>query len=155
MSVDNKALSPDRQELRKFGFVFAAGLVIIFGLFFPWLAERPWPGWPFIAAAVFFAAGLGIPQALMPLYKLWMKVGHVLGWVNTRIILGVVFFAIFTVKLEHTGSPARSWNVNEWRNLSNAGTDKRFMGLSQGPQEILVGADYYGAPVIRGIDCFV
>lgn len=95
MSVDNKVLSPDRQELRKFGFVFAAGLVIIFGLFFPWLAERPWPGWPFIAAAVFFAAGLVIPQALMPLYKLWMKVGHVLGWINTRIILGVVFFAIF------------------------------------------------------------
>jgi hypothetical protein len=24
-----------------------------------------------------------------------MKIGHVLGWINTRIILGVVFFIIF------------------------------------------------------------
>jgi hypothetical protein len=96
MNIDSNALSPDKQELRKFGFVFAAGLIIIFGLFFPWLTERPWPSWPFIVAAIFFVTGLAIPQALMLLYKLWMKTGHVLGWINTRIILGLVFFAVFT-----------------------------------------------------------
>jgi hypothetical protein len=26
----------------------------------------------------------------------WMKVAHVLGWVNTRILLGVMFYGIFT-----------------------------------------------------------
>jgi hypothetical protein len=25
-----------------------------------------------------------------------MKIGHVLGWINTRIILGIVFFVLFT-----------------------------------------------------------
>lgn len=96
MVTDLKMASPDKQELRTFSFVFAAGLVIMFGLLFPWLAERPWPTWPFITAAIFVTAGLAIPQALLPLYKLWMKIGHVLGWINTRIILGLIFFVIFT-----------------------------------------------------------
>ena len=87
--------TPDRQELRKFGFVFAAGLVLIFGLFFPWVLEKPSPYWPWIVAAVFAGSALILPQILKPVFLLWMKIGHVLGWINTRIILGVVFFIIF------------------------------------------------------------
>jgi len=87
--------TPDRQELRKFGFVFATGLVLIFGLFFPWVLEKPSPYWPWIVAAVFAGSALILPQTLKPVFLLWMKIGHVLGWINTRIILGVVFFIIF------------------------------------------------------------
>jgi len=87
--------TPDRQELRKFGFVFATGLVLIFGLFFPWVLEKPSPYWPWIVAAVFAGSALILPQILKPVFLLWMKIGHVLGWINTRIILGVVFFIIF------------------------------------------------------------
>ena len=87
--------TPDRQELRKFGFVFATGLVLIFGLFFPWVLEKPSPYWPWIVAAVFAVSALILPQILKPVFLLWMKIGHVLGWINTRIILGVVFFIIF------------------------------------------------------------
>lgn len=86
---------PDKQELRKFGLVLAAGLVLIFGLFLPWLAENPWPRWPWIAAAVFTGTALVLPQILKPLFRLWMKIGHVLGWINTRIILGTIFFVLF------------------------------------------------------------
>jgi hypothetical protein len=87
--------TPDRQELRKFGFVFATGLVLIFDLFFPWLLEKSSPYWPWIVAAVFAGSALILPQILKPVFILWMKIGHVLGWINTRIILGVVFFIIF------------------------------------------------------------
>jgi hypothetical protein len=87
--------TPDRQELRKFGFVFATGLVLIFGLFFPWVLEKPSPYWPWIVAAVFAGSALILPQILKPVFIAWMKIGHVLGWINTRIILGVVFFIIF------------------------------------------------------------
>ena len=95
MTASKTTATPDRQELRKFGFVFAAGLVLIFGLFFPWVLEKPSPSWPWIVAAVFAGSALVLPQALKPVYLLWMKIGHVLGWINTRIILGVVFFIIF------------------------------------------------------------
>ena len=86
---------PDKQELRKFGLVFATGLVLIFGLFLPWLVEKPWPSWPWIAAAVFAGTALVLPQVLKPVFLLWMKIGHVVGWINTRIILGIFFFILF------------------------------------------------------------
>ena len=95
MTASKTTATPDRQELRKFGFVFATGLVLIFGLFFPWLLEKPSPSWPWIVAAVFAGSALVLPQILKPVFLLWMKIGHVLGWINTRIILGAVFFIIF------------------------------------------------------------
>jgi hypothetical protein len=87
--------NPDKQELRKFGLVFAGMFILIFGLLLPWIWDKPSPMWPWIVAAVFVAAALLVPMALGPVYRLWMKIGHVLGWVNTRIILGVMFFLIF------------------------------------------------------------
>ena len=67
--------NPDKQELRKFGLVFATGMVLIFGLFFPWLLERPWPVWPWIVAAVFTVPALLLPQILKPVFLVWMKIG--------------------------------------------------------------------------------
>ena len=43
-----------------------------------------------------FVSGLLWPQILKPLYVLWMLLAHMLSWVNTRIILGVIFYLIFT-----------------------------------------------------------
>jgi len=86
---------PDRQELRKFGLVFASGIALIFGLLLPWLFDRPWPLWPWIAAGGLAATGLLLPPLLRPVFWLWMKFGHVLGWINTRIILGITFLLLF------------------------------------------------------------
>ena len=85
----------DKKELRQFGLVFATGMALIFGLFLPWLFERPWPLWPWIVAGVFTVTALLLPQALRPVFWLWMKFGHVLGWINTRIILGITFLLLF------------------------------------------------------------
>ena len=84
-----------RKDLRSFGLIFASGVLIIFGLFFPWLLDRPWPLWPWVVAGVVILPALVAPFLLKPLYKLWMKIGHVLGWINTRLILGLVFFVLF------------------------------------------------------------
>lgn len=35
-------------------------------------------------------------KLLKAFYKSWMKFAHALGWVNTRIILTVVYLLIFT-----------------------------------------------------------
>jgi hypothetical protein len=95
MRASTSSIPSDRKQLRDFGLVFAAGLVVMFGLLLPWLAGRPWPLWPWAAAAVVVTLALAFPPALGPLNALWMKIGHVLGWINTRIILGLVFFVIF------------------------------------------------------------
>jgi hypothetical protein len=40
--------------------------------------------------------GLLWPRALSVVHRAWMAVGHALGWVNTRILLGIVFYGIVT-----------------------------------------------------------
>jgi Saxitoxin biosynthesis operon protein SxtJ len=95
MTARKSTVPADRRQLREFGLVFAAGLVVMFGLVLPWLAGRPWPLWPWISAAVFAVPALVYPPVLRPFNALWLKIGHVLGWINTRIILGVVYFMVF------------------------------------------------------------
>jgi hypothetical protein len=38
---------------------------------------------------------LALPTWLGPVYKIWMRFAEALGWVNTRIILSVIFFLVF------------------------------------------------------------
>jgi hypothetical protein len=80
-----------KQE-RQFGFLFTA--VFVLAAF--------WPLWPLHAPNLYWLAGAGAwlavaivsPKLLAPLYKVWMAFGHVLGWINARIILGIVFFVV-------------------------------------------------------------
>ncbi len=85
-----------RRELRHFGFIFGAMLAAIFGLVIPLIWGLALPSWPWMAAAVFWITALIVPQALDPAFRAWIKIGLVLGWINTRIVLGAVFFLIFT-----------------------------------------------------------
>ena len=87
--------SADNKELRQFGLVFASGIVLIFGLLLPWLFEHAWPTGPWIAGGILVITALLLPQLLRPVFWLWMKFGHVLGWLNTRIILGITFLLLF------------------------------------------------------------
>lgn len=83
-----------RKELREFGFVLAGGVALMFGLFIPWLRESGYPWWPWAFAAVAALIALSAPRALGPLYRGWIKVGSWLGWINSRIILGIVFYIV-------------------------------------------------------------
>jgi hypothetical protein len=86
----------DKKGLRKFGLVTGAIVAVLFGLLLPWLFERGLPLWPWYIAGTLWALALVIPVALGPVYHVWMRFGMVLGWINTRIILGLVFYIIFT-----------------------------------------------------------
>ena len=86
---------PTSKDLRKFGALMAVMIGLIFGLFFPWILGRPWPRWPWITGAVFLVPAAVFPAALGPVHRVWMWVGEKLGWINSRIILGFVFFIIF------------------------------------------------------------
>lgn len=82
-------------ELRKFGLTTGAIVVVLFGLLLPWLFSRSYPYWPWVLAGILWVWALIAPATLKPVYDGWMKVGHVLGWINTRIILGLMFFTVF------------------------------------------------------------
>ncbi|MBS0286857.1 MAG: sxtJ [Proteobacteria bacterium] len=86
----------DNTQLKKFGIVLIIGLVAIFGLLFPFLKDHPLPLWPYVTASILLVPTLFKPQYLNFIYKPWMKLGHYLGWINTRIILGVIFYVLIT-----------------------------------------------------------
>ena len=83
------------KELREFGLIFGVILVLLFGLFLPWVFEAAFPLWPWWVLAVTGSLALIFPLGLKPFYKVWMLFGAVMGWINTRLILGIVFYLVF------------------------------------------------------------
>lgn len=79
---------------RSFGFVFAAVFALI-GLYNAWHAGKAWP-WLALVAAGFLALALIRPAVLAPLNKLWMKFGLLLAAIVNPIVLGILFFLVFT-----------------------------------------------------------
>ena len=80
--------------LRKFGFFVGIGLPVLVGLIIPLVsghAFRYWTLW--IGLPLLFMAILK-PALLFYPYKFWMKLGHILGWVNSKVILGLVFIFV-------------------------------------------------------------
>jgi hypothetical protein len=85
----------DNLGLRKFGLTTGAIIVVLFAFFFPWVFDMAaMPMWPWIAAGILSVPALLMPSLLRPVYATWMKIGHAIGWVNTRIILGVLFYVL-------------------------------------------------------------
>ena len=81
---------------RKFGFIMAIFIALIFGLFFPFVFSSNIPNWPWVVSGVFILWALLVPMTLAVVYKPWMLVGHFIGAINTKIILTIVFFLVFT-----------------------------------------------------------
>ncbi len=85
-----------KKSLREFGLVTAGMITLVFGLLLPWIWDAAsWPLWPWITAATLAIISLTLPNILQPVYHYWMKLAHILGWINTRILLSLVFFLIF------------------------------------------------------------
>ena len=83
------------KQLRSFGFT-VGGIFALIGfwpLIFRGVALRLWA---VVLAACFLVPAVIFPRSLVWVHKGWMAVGHVLGWINTRIILGVVFYVVVT-----------------------------------------------------------
>lgn len=93
--TEMKKQAQSKQELRNFGLITGAITVVLFGLLLPWLFERSLPLWPWVVAAVLWFWALVWPASLDRVYRGWMAIGHVLGWINTRIILGIMFYGLF------------------------------------------------------------
>jgi len=86
----------DTKDYRNFGLTMGTVIGLLFGLFFPWLFEKPIPQWPWIFSAVLVVWALVLPRTLSIIYGPWMRFGHIIGTVNTKIILSILFFLVFT-----------------------------------------------------------
>ena len=94
ITMQNLNLNPDKKELRNFGLITGALTPVFFGLLLPWVFEHLFPKWPWIVGILLVLFGLALPITLKPVYKIWMTIGHYLGWINTRIILSIMFYLL-------------------------------------------------------------
>jgi hypothetical protein len=84
-----------KKELRHFGFM-VGGAFLLIGLW-PMFLHKELPRfWALAIAALLILGGGVLPRALTPLQRGWMVIGNALGWLNTRIILGLVFYGMIT-----------------------------------------------------------
>ena len=85
----------DLPSNRKFGFFFAF-IFAIAAAYFYYSANQFWV-YVFIAiASIFVLITLTKSDILLPLNKLWMRFGLLLGMIASPIVLGVIFFGLFT-----------------------------------------------------------
>ena len=81
-------------ELRKFGYLIGLGFPIIIGWLLPAIFGhefRVWTLWVSPPALIF---AFFSPKLLYYPYKIWMALGHCLGYFNSRLILGLVFILV-------------------------------------------------------------
>jgi len=84
-----------RKELRQFGLLVGAIFTVI-GLWPLVFRGEPCRLWALGAGGLLIVLGTLLPSVLAPIHTGWMWVGHILGWINTRILLGIVFYALVT-----------------------------------------------------------
>ena len=85
----------ERRGLRNFGLTMGVIFAVI-GLLPVVLSGQEPRHWALITSAALGIPALTMPRLLAPVYRCWMCIGHGLGWVNTRIILGILYYLLFT-----------------------------------------------------------
>jgi hypothetical protein len=89
-----KKIPMDRKALRNFGLLMACVLLLVGGWLW-WKSTAAWP-WLIAAAALPAAIGLAAPAVLKPIYKAWMVLALIMGWLMTRVVLTLVYYLVLT-----------------------------------------------------------
>ena len=83
-----------KKKLREFGYVLGFGFPIIIGWIIPAISGHSFRSWTLWIGFLSLFLGILKPNLLFYPYTAWMKLGYILGWVNSRIILGLVYLLV-------------------------------------------------------------
>ncbi len=82
------------KRLRQFGVLVGIGLPILVGGILSALGWHSFRYWTFLVSLTLWFLAAFKPAFLYYPYEIWMKLGHILGWVNSKVILGLVFLLV-------------------------------------------------------------
>jgi len=83
------------KQCRSFG-LLVGGIFGVIGLW-PSIFRGQSPRlWAILFAGTLLLLAVLLPKSLTPVYRIWMVIGQALGWINTQILLGVVFYGLLT-----------------------------------------------------------
>ena len=83
-----------KKTLREFGFLIGFLFPFLIGWILPLVGGHSFRTWTLFISIPSIILAFTKPILLLYPYRAWMKLGHILGWVNSRIILGLVFFIV-------------------------------------------------------------
>ena len=84
----------EEKFLKEFGILIGVLFPIFIGWFLPFIYGHGFRKWTLIVGFIFLFIGILKPILLMNPYKYWIKLGDFLGFINSHIILGIVFFVV-------------------------------------------------------------
>ena len=83
-----------KKTLREFGFLIGFIFPFLIGWILPLMSGHSFRTWTLFISIPSIILAFTKPILLLYPYRAWMKLGNILGWVNSRIILGLVFLII-------------------------------------------------------------
>ena len=83
-----------KKQLREFGLLIGFGFPLLIGWLIPVLTGHGFRVWTLWIGFPGLLIGLNCPRLLYYPYKFWMKLGLTLGWVNSRVILSLVYMIV-------------------------------------------------------------
>ena len=83
-----------KKNLREFGYLIAIGFPTIIGIILPIITGHDFRLWTLYFGSLFLILAILKPSFLKIPYIIWMFVGETLGWLNSRLILGIFFIFI-------------------------------------------------------------
>lgn len=84
----------DIQELKSFARTMIWAFPLVFMGLLPWLFNHSIHWWPAVVSLALLLLHLVYPHGIYYPYRLWMAIASVLGWINTRIVLGFAFYGL-------------------------------------------------------------
>tara|TARA_Y100000739_G_C20442759_1_gene388637 strand:- start:139 stop:531 length:393 start_codon:yes stop_codon:yes gene_type:complete len=83
-----------KKILRDFGIVFGLLFPFIIGFLIPLIFGHSIRVWTFFVGILFLFFSFLYPRFLFYPYKIWMFIGNILGFINSHLILGMVFICV-------------------------------------------------------------
>ncbi|MFA5142886.1 MAG: SxtJ family membrane protein [Candidatus Omnitrophota bacterium] len=83
------------KDLRQFGLA-SAGIFLALGAVNYFKCRATWYTWFLGLGVVTALMALAAPKSMKPVFIIFKKVGHAIGWINTRIILALIYFLFIT-----------------------------------------------------------
>ena len=83
-----------KKILREFGFLIGFTFPILIGWLLPAIGGHSFRVWTLWVSFPSIIVAIIKPLLLFYPYKAWMKIGNILGWLNSHLILGLVFISV-------------------------------------------------------------
>ncbi|HMP61457.1 MAG TPA: SxtJ family membrane protein [Gemmatales bacterium] len=87
---------PSPRTLRQFAALWLVFFLLL-AWWFGWASDRPLVGWILAGLALGVGGlGLAVPAAVKPVFVGWTVLAFPIGWLISRLVLGIMFYLVFT-----------------------------------------------------------